>query len=204
MDYERKAKMIQIYHAPGTRSVRPIWLCFELGLKIEITTVPFTPEYLASEEWRAINPAGKLPILRDDELVMFESGAMMDYLLDKYGEGRLRPQPGTKDAALHQQWSWFAESTLLRPLGLRRLLAPGDNDLATEARGKVEDCIRLLENSLVGKEFLLDQFYAVDIMMGYSLELLRRFQILDERYPNALRYVTSLIQRDARQRALAA
>ncbi len=194
--------MIQIYHAPGTRSVRPIWLCFELGLEIEIITIPFTPQYLQSEDWRAISPAGKLPVLRDDDLVMFESGAMMDYILDRYGNGELRPQLGTKEAALHQQWCWFAESTLARPLGMNRMLRRDDADLASVARTKVEDCLSLVESALVDRDFLLGNFYSADIMMGYSLELTHRFQILNESYPNALSYLSSLKQRDACKRAM--
>ena len=65
--------MLRIYHAPGTRSVRPIWLCYELGIEVEVVTVPFTPEYLSSDEWRLISPAGKVPILVDGDLTMFES-----------------------------------------------------------------------------------------------------------------------------------
>ena len=195
--------MIQIYHAPGTRSIRPIWLCFELGIEIEITSIPFTPEYLASEEWRAISPAGKLPILRDDDLVMFESGAMMDYILDRYGNGRLRPPPGTREAAIHQQWSWFAESTLLRPLGISRMLRT-DGDVRSVARTKVEECLGLVETALTEKAFLLDSFSSADIMMGYALELTRRSQLFNDNLPNTLSYLNSLKERDACIRAMGA
>lgn len=196
--------MLSIYHAPGTRSIRPIWLCFELEIDIDIKTVSFTPEYLTSAEWRAISPAGKLPVLKDDNLTMFESGAMMEYILDQYGLGRLRPMKGTDEYAYHQQWCWFSESTLARPLGMNRMLRSksGEDELADLARSKVEDCLQVVERALNGQDYLLGEFYAADIMMGYTLELTRRFKILDERFPDTLDYLASLKQRPACQRAM--
>ena len=76
--------MIEIHHVPATRGVRPIWLCEELGLDYEIHPVDFSAEYRASKEWRAMNPVGKVPVMIDtnaDNLTMFESGAMVQYLL---------------------------------------------------------------------------------------------------------------------------
>lgn len=197
--------MLQIYHAPGTRSIRPIWLCFELGLEVEIISVPFTSEYLTSDKWREISPAGKLPILRDGDLTMFESGAMMDYILETYGNGLLRPPPGTPASALHQQWSWFAESTLARPLGLSRMLKGDGNEVAAIAKAKVNECLSVVEDALTGKDYLLDNFYSADIMMGYTLELLQRFKLLNpEQHPNTVAYLNSLKTREACRKAMAA
>ena len=194
--------MLRIYHAPGTRSVRPIWLCYELGIEVDVVTVPFTPEYLRSDEWRLISPAGKIPILQDGDLTMFESGAMMDYILDRYGNGRLRPVAGTPEFALHQQWSWFAESTLSRPLGMGRIVRSSQEDIPKIATEKVEDCLHTVESALEGKDFLVGEFSSADIMLGYSLELTRRFEILDDRFPNTLAYLERLISRDACVRTL--
>lgn len=197
--------MITIYHAPGTRSIRPIWLSFELSLDIEIETVPFTPDFLDSPEWRAISPAGKLPVLQDGDLTMFESGAMVEYILDRYGEGRLRPAAGSTESALHQQWSWFSESTLARPLGMSRMLRPAESEgsLADDARHKIESCLNVVDMALRGKQYLLgNEFYAADIMMGYSLVLTKRFKILDERFPATLAYVDRLMAREACKRAM--
>jgi glutathione S-transferase len=92
----------------------------ELGLSIEIKPVDFAAAYRDTPEWRAISPTGKLPALTDGELTMFESSAMVDYILDRYGEGLLRPEAGTAARALCQQWSWFSEATLLRSLASAR------------------------------------------------------------------------------------
>ena len=72
--------MLRIYHVRGTRSVRPIWLCYELDLPIEVAPIDFSPAYRNSPEWRAISPAGKVPAMTDGGMTMFESGAMIDYI----------------------------------------------------------------------------------------------------------------------------
>lgn len=193
--------MVKIYHAPGTRSIRPIWLCFELELDIEIERVDFKPEFLNSPEWRAISPAGKLPILQDDGLTMFESGAMIEYLLDRYGNGRLRPMPGTLESAIYHQWTWFSESTLARPLGINRMLRAREeagSELAADAIKKVETSLDVVERALEDRDYLLGEaFCAADIMMGYSLELTRRFKILNQDRPTTSAYLERLKMRDA-------
>ena len=107
--------MIKIYHVAGTRGLRAIWTCEELSIPYEVEVVNFDPEYRASPEWRSINPVGKVPAMSDGELVMFESGAMVQYLVDRYGNGKLQPEIGTADHALYLQWSWFAEQLSLGP-----------------------------------------------------------------------------------------
>lgn len=196
--------MLTIYHVPGTRSVRPLWLCYELDLPVTVTLIDFSPAYRDSAEWRAISPAGKVPALRDGELVMFESGAMVDYLLERYGAGRLHPAPGTPESALHHQWCWFAESTLLRPLGAMRVLRSKaePESLVTYAEEKTRECLGVVEVRLADRDYLLGgTFGAADIMMGYALGLLeRRF---DGGYPRCAAYLDRLRARPAYQRVAA-
>ena len=74
--------MLKIWHAPGTRSLRVIWLCEELGITYQIERVDFSARYRASPEFRALNPVGKVPVLAIDDFTMFESGAMVQHILD--------------------------------------------------------------------------------------------------------------------------
>jgi glutathione S-transferase len=97
--------MIRIYHVPGTRSLRILWLCEELGLPYEAVPVDFSAAYRASAEWRRLNPVGKVPVMTDDAapVTLFESGAMVQYLLDRHAGGRLQPAPGTPEHAVYLQ-----------------------------------------------------------------------------------------------------
>jgi glutathione S-transferase len=195
--------MLRIYHAPGTRSVRPLWLCYELGLAPEVVTVDLSAEHRDSPAWRAISPAGKVPALQDDGLTMIESGAMVDYILDRYGDGRLRPPAGTAARALHQQWCWFSEASLLRPLGLARALRGGD-DLAGEALAKAREALAVVDHALQDRAYLLgDDFTGADVMMGYALLLLEHHRLLDPAaQPEITRYVERLRPREALVRAM--
>jgi glutathione S-transferase len=170
--------VIEIYHVPGTRGVRPIWTCEELGLEYRVTPVDFAAEYRASDEWRRMNPVGKVPVLTDGDLTIFESGAMVQYLLDRYGDGRLQPEPGSAQHALYLQWSWFAEATFARPLGEivnhRRAFAEAEQSQAAieEMQSRAWLCVAAVDQALDGQDFLVEgEFSAADIMMGYTLML---------------------------------
>jgi glutathione S-transferase len=172
--------MIEIYHAPRTRGIRPIWACEELGLDYSVVPVDFSAEYRASEAWRRMNPVGKVPVLVDGPLTMFESGAMVQYLIDRYGGGErptLQPQPGSAEHALYLQWSWFAESTFARPLGEivnhQRAFPDSPSQAAIEEmQARAWLCVDALDQALAGRAWILgDSFSAADIMLGYSLNL---------------------------------
>lgn len=207
--------MITIYHVPRTRSARVIWLCEELGLPYEVVPVDFSPEYRKSTEWRRLNPIGKVPAMTDldaegNRFTMIESGAMVHYILERYGEGRLQPPSGTPESALLLQWSWFAEASLARPLGdmvHHRILKPEPERIPAvveDGRARAEICLDAVEAALEGRDYLLgDGLTAADIMMGYSLALAQRLGVLDERYPNVVAYMGRLEGRPEFQIAFA-
>ena len=204
--------MIEIYHVPGTRGVRPIWVCAELGIDYRVIDVDFSASYRSSPEWRRMNPVGKVPVMIDSavpELAMFESGAMVQYLLDRYGEGRLQPRSGTKEQALYLQWGWFAEATFARPLGeivnhLREF--PGEHtreEALEEMRNRARLCLSAVSDILSQQDHIAGEaFTAADIMLGYTLLLATKY--LPEPMPVAVAaYWDRLQQRPAYQNAFA-
>lgn len=200
---------IKIFHVKGTRSIRIIWLCEELSIPYEVVPVDFSPEYRNSAEWRAMSPTGKVPAMTDGDLTMFESGAMVHYLLEKYGEGRLQPEPGTAESAIFLQWSWFAEATLARPLGdmvHHRILKPEAErlpEMVVDGEIRARTCLEAVNMALKGQSYLLSDFSAADIMMGYSLILAERMEVLDDEYPEVQRYFEELSERRGFQIATA-
>ncbi len=131
---------------------------------------------------------------------MFESGAMVDFILERYGNGRLRPAPGTPDAAQYLQWSWFAEATFARPLGdiaQHTVVKPEAERIpavVADARTRALTCMDALEAAVPGGRYLINgAFTASDIMMGYTLILARRFKVLTPTtYPNVNAYMARL------------
>ena len=168
--------MLQIYHVTGTRGMRAIWLCEELGLDYEVTKIDFSAEYRATPEWRKLNPVGKVPVMIDNHMTMFESGAMVQYLLDKYGAGQLVPALDNPSYGHYLQWFWFAEATLARPMGEvvnhRREFKPELPEVVAEMENRAAVCLLAVADHLRGRSYLVnEQFTAADIMMGYSIVL---------------------------------
>ena len=169
--------MLKIYHAPRTRGFRAIWLCEELDIPYEISPVDFSPAHRARPEWRKLSPVGKLPVMTDGKLIMYESGAMVQYILDKYGDNRLQPVRGTAEHAMYLQWSWFAEATFARPLGEivnhKRMFAENaSQEIIDEMKDRARQCAHAVDSAVDGQAWILgDEFSAADIMLGYTLRL---------------------------------
>jgi glutathione S-transferase len=200
--------MIKLYHAPRTRSVRILWLLEELGLPYQLERVEFSPP--AKNFFAQPTPLGKLPTLEDGEIVMCESGAIVEYLLERHGEGRLAPPPGSPERAAFFQWMHFAESTAFPPLGILVWLTRYRDDAADptalleDARARAVAGLDFLEGELGENTYLLgDAFSAADVMMGFTLGAARLLGVLDERHPRLGDYLDRLMARPAFQRAVA-
>ena len=104
---------MKLYHLPGSRSCRVLWLIFELGLECEIEKMSLADGSLRTDSYRELNPLGKAPTLDDDGVVLYESGAIVEYLLERYGAGRLAPAVGSADRAQYLQWlHWYKREKL--------------------------------------------------------------------------------------------
>ena len=183
--------MLKIYHVTGTRGTRVIWLCEELGHPYEVEKISFAADFRASPEWRALNPVGKVPVMTDGDITMFESGAMVDYVLARYGEGRLVPPVDTPEYAAYLQWNWFAEATLSRPLGEivnHGREFPDDariDAVVDEMANRSVVCLQAVADAVQDQPYILgDEFTAADIMIGYSVML--GTMLIPDRFPKDL------------------
>ena len=199
--------MLRIHHFPATRGFRVIWLCEELDIPYEIVPVDFSRTYRASAEWRSMNPVGKVPVMTAGGLTMFESGAMVQHVLDRHGGGRLEPKRGTREHALYMQWSWFAEATFTRPLGeiVNHRREFGDRaipEVIEEMKGRARLCMDALDGEIRSKDYLTGDFTAADIMMGYAVRSYQRLLPEDTLPVNASAYWDRLTARDAYRAAI--
>ena len=199
--------MIVLYFAPFTRAVRVLWLLEELGLPYQLRRVPFTPP--AKQFFSQPTPLGKFPVIEDGDVVMGESGAIVEYILERYGEGRLAPPVGSKQRAAFLQWLHFAESTAFPPLGivvwLSRYRSDADHHAAIleDARARAAAGLEFLQRELGDKPWLLGaEFSAADVMMGFTLAAARALGVLDDRFPALQRYLDRLAARPAFQKAI--
>ena len=198
--------MITLVHVPFSRSLRVRWLLEELGLPYRLETRGFrelkTPEHLA------LHPLGKVPALVDGDVVLFESGAILQHLLERYGEGRLEPKPGTRERSLYWQWFHYAEASVTPPLGLivrHTLLLPEAERIpavAEQARAQAAQMLAPVERALEGRSWLLPEPSAADVMMGYSVKLASLLGVLGAS-PNLTAYLARCEERPAYRRAVA-
>jgi len=199
--------MIKLYYAPRTRSVRIAWLLEELGLPYALERVEFQPP--ARDFFVQKTPLGKLPTIEDGDVVMGESGAIVEYILERYGNGRLQPAIASPLRPRFLQWLHFAESTAFPPLGivvwltLYRQDASDHPSLIADARTRAAAGFQQLEHELRDKQYLLgDAFSAADIMMGFTLIAGRMLGVIDDRYPSINAYLERLQARPALQRTM--
>jgi glutathione S-transferase len=197
--------MITLYFAPRTRSIRVRWLLEELGLPYTLKRVTFN---VPSKAFVQDTPLGKLPVIEDGDTTIGESGAIVEYILERYGNGRLAPPIGSPLRGPFLQWIHFAEGTAFPPLGvvIWHTLYLGDADqiptVIASARERAAGGFAFVERALAGKDYLLgSEFSAADIMMGFTLAAARVLGVLDERYPALGRYLARLEARPAFQKA---
>ena len=201
--------MITVHHSAFTRSVRVVWLLEELGVPYRIELVNFSFKARMSPEYLRVHPLGQLPALDDDDVHMFESGAIVEYLVERYDTGKLAPKVGSPERAVFLQWCHFAEASLMREMGdimKHRFLLPEPKRIAPMvdyARNEFRRRLAVLETALGEREHILAQgFSAADIMLDYPLMLAERAQELPEEFPKVRAYHARLKQRPGYQKAL--
>lgn len=180
--------MIKVHHLNDSRSQRVLWLLEELGLDYEVIRYERDPATrLAPPALVAVHPLGKSPVIEDGDIKVAETGAIVEYLLDAYGAGRLRPAAGTENARRYTYWLHYAEGSAMPPLLLKLVFsmlpqrAPGLMKPVVKAiaaktlTGFVDPQLRahvgFWEDELGRSEwFAGDQFTAADIMMSFPVE----------------------------------
>jgi glutathione S-transferase len=199
--------MLRLYFAPLTRSIRVKWLLEELGLPHEIIPRQFdrAAPYAGQD-----TPSGRYPVLYDGDTVLSESGAVVQYVLEKYGNGRLQPSIGSAERAAYLYWFHYSEASAAVPinqyvgLALYSGEAGKHADMIERARQSANGVLDKVEAAIAGRSFLAgNALSGADIMMGFTLWTAGMLKLLDARHPETLRYLKELKARPAFAKALA-
>ena len=197
--------MVVVHHLNNSRSQRVLWLLEELGVPYEIVQyLRDSKTMLAPAELRKIHPLGKSPVVVDGAEVLAESGAILEYFVEKHG--RFAPAEGTPEWRRYRYWMHYAEGSLMPPL-LLKLVINRLGLLGRPARPFVNTQLKLhldfLEGELSkGPWFLGETFSAADIMMSFPLEAARARAGLNETRPNLMDFLKRIHARGAYKRAL--
>jgi len=188
--------MITLHHLNKSRSKRIIWLLEELGLDYQITAYQRdSVTFLAPPELKAIHPLGKSPVIEDNGLIIAESAAITEYLIEHYGQGKFIPTRGTPEHTEYLQWLHFAESSAILPLLLKMFTAkePVETQFLSQyAEQEVAKVIEYFDNKLENKRYLVeDRLTGADIMMSFIAEIVERNGPIAT-YPNIQKYLAQL------------
>jgi len=213
--------MITVHHLNNSRSQRILWLLEELGLSYEIKRYQRDPTtMLAPPELRAVHPLGKSPVISDGELTLAESGAIIEYLAERYGEGSLIPAHGTPQRLRCNYWLHYVEGSAMPPLLLKLVFrrvetAPAPFFVKPVAKGIARKVQRsfidpqlklhldYLDGELGKAEwFAGDAFSVADIQLSFPLEAFAARGGLDSSYPRLSAFLQRIHARPAYQRAL--
>lgn len=202
--------MLVVHHLGISQSERIVWLCEELEIPYELVRYDRDPvTRMAPEAYKALHPLGTAPIITDGDLVMAESGAVMDYIMARYSDGRLSVPPGSPDFAEYLFWFNFANGSLMPAsmisLVISRMGDGKDNPAVQSLRARSDKGFALVEARLgVAEYFAGSRFTAADIIMLFPLTTMRAFMPRDlSPYPNILAYLKRIGERPAYQRAMA-
>ncbi len=214
--------MITVHHLENSRSQRVLWLLEELSVAYRVQRYARHPKtMLAPPELAQVHPLGKSPVITDGDATVAESGAIVEYLVDVYGQGRLRPKPGSVEQRRYTYWLHFSEGSLMPPLLMKLVFdkvrqAPVPFFIKPVVRGiadkvttsfitpNLSRMLAFMEAELQDRPWFAGaQFSAADIQLSFPLEAAAARSGLDAKYPRLTHWLQRIHQRPAYQKALA-
>ena len=211
---------ITVHHLNDSRSQRILWLLEELGLEYEVKRYERDAEtMLAPASLREVHPLGKSPVITDKELTLAESGAIVEYLVDRYGDGRLAPEAGTSERLRYTYWLHYAEGSAMPPLVMQLIFNQIEQKspfflrpIAKVITGTVKETyiepqiaqnLDYMEAELKNNTwFVSDEFTAADIQLSFPLEAAAAYSDLNSNHSQLKAFLKRIHARPAYQKAL--
>ena len=200
--------MIKLHFAPNSRAGRIVWLLEELGLDYDINKMAFHPKDLKSDDHRARHPLGRIPVIEDGEVMLYESGAITEYILERHKNGGLKPAVDDPRYPAYLQWFHYCEGMVMPPVNtivVQTILLPPDRRDETalgQAQRLLTKALDPVNEALEGKDYLIGDFSAADIMLGHAVFMSNRLGCVADDKVNLKRYVANIEGRPAFQTAI--
>jgi len=172
--------MLKLHHAPNSRAGRIVWLLEEVGLEYEINKMAFHPKELKSDEHRARHPLGRVPVLEDGEVMLYESGAIVEYIIARHTDGTLQPNVNTPEFPEYLQWFHYCEGMVMPPVNtivVQTKLLPEDRrnaEVLDQAQRLLTKALAPVDKAVERREYLIGDFSGADIMLGHACFMSRR------------------------------
>ena len=200
--------MLTLHFAPNSRAGRIVWLLEELELEYNINKMAFNPKDLKSDEHRARHPLGRVPVLDDGDVRIYESGAIVEYVIERHKNGGLKPEVSDPLYPEYLQWFHYCEGMVMPPVNtivVQTLLLPPDRRDETvlgQAQRLLAKALEPVDESLAGRDYLIGAFSAADVMLGHACFMSNRLGCVSDEMANLKGYVERIAERQAFKTAI--
>ena len=201
--------MLKLHFAPNSRAGRIVWLLEELELPYDLNRMDFHPKDLKSDEHRARHPLGRVPVLDDGDISIWESGAIVEYVIERHKNGGLKPAVDSPLFPEYLQWFHYCEGMVMPPVNtivVQTILLPPerrDETALGQAQRLLTRALAPVEQALAGRDYLIGDFSAADIMLGHSVFMSNRMGCVTDEMTNIKGYLERIEERPAFQKAMA-
>ncbi len=200
--------MLKLHFAPNSRASRIMWLLEELELPYELNRMDFHPKDLKSDEHRERHPLGRVPVLEDGEVSIYESGAIVEYILARHKDGGLKPSVDSSLYPEYLQWFHYCEGMVMPPVNtivVQTVLLPPDRrdeTVLSQAQRLLTKSWAPVEEAMTGRDYLIGDFSAADVMLGHACFMSNRLGCISDDMPNLKGYVQRIAARPAFDKAI--
>jgi len=200
--------MLTLHFAPNSRAGRIVWLLEELELEYDINKMAFNPKDLKSDEHRERHPLGRVPVLDDGDVRIYESGAIVEYVIERHKNGGLKPEVSDPLYPEYLQWFHYCEGMVMQPVNtivVQTLLLPPDRrdeTVLAQAQRLLAKALEPVDESLAGRDYLIGAFSAADVMLGHACFMSNRLGCVSDEMANLKGYVERISERPAFKTAI--
>ncbi|MDA9558682.1 glutathione S-transferase family protein [Alphaproteobacteria bacterium] len=200
--------MLVLHYCSNSRAERVLWLLEELKLQYSLNKIKFHPSELKSEEHRSRHPLGRIPVLEDNNIIIYESGAIIEYLIAKHSDGSLKPAVNEEKFPQYLQWFHYCEGMIMPPMNtivVHTLILPEERrneEVLRQANNLLSKALNPVNVLLSDNEYLIDTFSGADFMLGHALYMSNKLGCVSEEMNNIIRYIKLLNSRKAFNKAI--
>ena len=200
--------MLTLHFAPNSRAGRILWLLEELALPYELNRMDFHPKDLKSEAHRARHPLGRVPVLDDGDISIFESGAIVEYILERHKNGGLKPAVASPWFPEYLQWFHYCEGMVMPPVNtivVQTMLLPADRrdeKALGQAQRLLTKALAAVNEALAGRDYLIGDFSGADIMLGHACFMSQRLGCVTDEMVHLMAYIARIAARPAFDKAI--
>ena len=200
--------MLILHFCSNSRAQRVLWLLEELKLEYNLNKIKFHPSELKSDEHRKRHPLGRVPVLEDEEITIYESGAIVEYLIARHSNGELKPEVSDPAFPNYLQWFHYCEGMIMPPMNtivVHTLILPEERrneEVLRQAKNLLTKALLPVNQLLEKNKYLIDKFSGVDFMLGHSLYMSNKLKCVSDEMTNIKNYLNLINEREAFQKAI--